>query len=368
LYQAEGGKDGSLRAELFGDEMRLAVDLAEGNLRGSVVVADSVLMLVHLQKVPDYPSPSVEAEELRFRAGNDTLAATLLKPAGRASPPVALLIAGRGQAYREDMLGWAGVLARSGVAALAWDGRGNGGSTGDAAAVTSDELLEDVRAALDWAHGRPDLGPVGLLSYSAGGWVAPMVAAGRDDVAFVVTLVGPAVSLADQQAYTTVAFMRASGTKYSEAEAKEAFRYQQQTVLLAQAGAPWSDFEAINAQAQASRWKEHALIPASLDDADLAYFRSHRFEAPPWSQVRAPVLAIFGEIDPLVLPADNLPTLRAALAANPDVTVVVAPGADHTLARPAGYVGEGEARYFRPWTRSAVVFDTLMAWFGERFP
>jgi hypothetical protein len=62
------------------------------------------------------------------------------------------------------------------------------------------------------------------------------------------------------------------------------------------------------------------------------------------------------------------PGRNAALAANPDVTVLVAPGADHTLARPAGYVGEGEARYYRPWTRSAVVFDTLIAWFGERFP
>gem|GEM_PF-1931522 len=30
--------------------------------------------------------------------------------------------------------------------------------------------------------------------------------------AFVVTLVGPAVSLADQQGYNTVAFMQASGT------------------------------------------------------------------------------------------------------------------------------------------------------------
>ncbi|MBI1268155.1 MAG: alpha/beta fold hydrolase [Cryomorphaceae bacterium] len=325
-------------------------------------------MSVHLQKVPDYPLPPLVSEKLRFRAGRDTLAATLLKPAGRQKPPVALLVPGRGQVYGEEMLGWAQLLARSGVAALVWDGRGNGGSTGAAAAETSERLLEDARAAFDWALARPDLGPVGLLSYSAGGWVAPMVAADRDDVAFVVTLVGPAVSLAEQQAFTTVAFLRASGMAYSEAEAKEAFFYQQQTVQLAQAGAPWSDFEAINAQALASRWREHALIPASMDDADLAYFRSHRFHAPPWQRVGAPVLAIFGEIDPLVLTADNLPTLRTALADNPDVTVLVAPGADHTLARPAGYVGEGESRYYRPWTRSAVVFDTLIAWFGERFP
>jgi len=371
-YDAAGGPgsgpDGRLSGGLFGDEMRLSVDLAEGHLRGVVLRADTVAALVHLQKVPAFPLPPLASEEVRFRAGADTLAATLVRPAGRAVPPVALLVPGRGQTAREEMLGWARLLARGGVAALAWDGRGSGRSTGDADAVTSDVLIEDARAALAWALARTDLGPAGFVSYSAGGWVAPVVAADRDDVAFVVTLVGPAASLADQQGHTTVAFMRASGTAYADDEIAAAFAYQQQTVRLAQADAPWSAFEAINAGAQASRWREHALIPAAADDADLAYFRRHRFEAPPWARVRAPVLAVFGETDPLVPPADNVPLLRAALAATPDVTVVVAPGADHTLARPAGVVGEGDGRYYRPWTRSAVVFDALLGWFAARFP
>lgn len=76
---------------------------------------------------------------------------------------------------------------------------------------------------------------------------------------------------------------------------------------------------------------------------------------------------MFGEVDPLVLNADKLPVLRAALANNPDVTGVAAPGADHTLARHSGFVGQDQARYYRPWTRSAVVFDALIQWFATRF-
>lgn len=367
-YDTIGNADGQLTAALFGDQMQLSVDLAEGHLRGVVIRADTVAARVHLQKVPAYPLPPITTAEVRFPAGPDTLAATLLRPAGRVRPPVALLVPGRGQTSRAEGLGWARLLARNGIAAVAWDGRGTGRSTGDTATVTSDVLIADVRAALEWALAQADLGPVGMLSYSAGAWVAPIVAADRDDVAFVVSLVGPVGSLAEQQGQATVAFMRAAGTDFSGAEYAAAFAYQQETVRLAQAGAPWSAFEAINRAAQASRWREHALIPTSLDDADLAYFARHRFEAPPWGRLRAPVLAVFGEIDLLVPPADNVERLRAALVANRDVTIVVAPGTDHTLARPPGYVGEGDERYYRPWTRSAVVFDTLISWFAARFP
>jgi hypothetical protein len=284
---------------------------------------------------------------------------------------VAVLVAGRGQGLRTEMLGWARLLARHGVAALVWDGRGEGSSTGDAATVTADDLFADVRAAVAWAAARADLGPVGLVSYSAGGWIVPTVAAERDDIRFVVTLAGPATSLADQQAYTTTAFMRASGTAYTDDEYADAFAYQRQTVLLAQSDAPWDAFDAINGPARTARWATHALIPATAADPDLDYFRRSRsFGAPPWGRVRAPVLAIYGEADPIVSPVDHVPVLSAALAPGTDATVVVAPGADHTLARPAAVVGEGvwPARYYRPWTRSAVVFDALVGWFAARFP
>ncbi|MEP0545373.1 MAG: alpha/beta hydrolase [Rhodothermales bacterium] len=365
-----GAYDGVLTSDLFGDAMRLVVDLGEGHLRGTVTEGDSVTARVHLQKVVAFDLPPIRVEDLTFTAGRDTLAGSLFLPVGAARPPAVVLVAGRGYGARSEMSGWARLLARNGVAALAFDGRGTGRSTGDSDAVTGEDRFDDVRAALDALHTRGDLGPVGLMSNSAGGWIVPGMAAERDDVAFVVTLVGPAESLADQQGHVTTAFMRASGERFSEAEYAEAFAYQRQTVVFAQADAAWADFERINAPARAARWSEHALIPDRLDDADLDYFRRRRaFAAPPWDRVRVPVLAVYGEDDPIVPPADNVPRLRAALAANPDVTVLVLPGADHSLARPVATVGEGAwpDRFYRPWTRSPLLFDTLVAWFGDRF-
>ena len=365
-----GAYDGILTSGLFGDEMRLVVDLAEGHLRGTVTEGDSITARVHLQKVLSFDLPAIRTEEVRFTTGRDTLAGSLMLPVGAVRPPVAVLVTGRGYGARSEMSGWARLLARHGVAALAFDGRGTGGSTGDAATVTGEDRFADVLAALDLLRNRNDLGPVGLLSNSAGGWIVPGVAAERDDVAFVITLVGPAESLADQQGHVTTAFMRASGETFSEAEYAEAFEYQRQTVVLAQADAPWAAFERINGSARAARWAEHALIPAALDDADLDYFRRRRsFEAPPWDRVRVPALAIYGENDLIVPPEDNVPVLRTAFADHPDASVLVLPGVDHTLARPAATVGEGAwpDRFYRPWTRSPLLFDTLVAWFDERF-
>ncbi|MEM0963495.1 MAG: alpha/beta hydrolase, partial [Bacteroidota bacterium] len=269
-----------------------------------------------------------------------------------------------------DMIGWAKLLARSGIAALVWDGRGAGRSSGDAATVTAESREAEVQAALDLMSTCRDLGPVGLLSYSAGGWITPDVAAERDDVAFVVALVGPAQSLADQQGHVTTAFMRASGESFTEAEYAEAFAYQRATVELAQTGRTWSAFEQINAPAREARWAAHALIPDSPDLEDLDYFRRRiGFDAPAWDRVRVPVLAVYGEADLIVPPQNNVPRLRAALAGNADATVLVIPGADHTLARPAGLAGEGEwpHRFYRPWTRSPAVLEGLVEWLRERF-
>ena len=366
-YAPGGAYDGTLTSGLFGDRMDLVVDLGEWHLRGTVTTDDSVTARVHLQKVADFPSPPIRTEAVAFRAGADTLAGSLFLPNGPGPHPAAVLVAGRGATTRGGTALWGRLLARSGVVALAFDERGFGGSTGDTETTAADRF-NDVNGALDALHARSDLGAVGLFSYSAGGWIIPTVAAQRDDVAFVVTFVGPAVSLADQQGHVTAAFMRASGDAFSDDEYAEAFAYQLRTVTLAQERAPWSDFEAINAPARAARWAEHALIPDSLDATDLVYFRLHPYDAPTWP-ARTPVLAVFGERDLIVPPTENVPVLRRTFAEHPDATILVVPGADHTLARPTAIVGKGTwpDRFYRPWTRSPLVLTTLIEWLQTRF-
>ena len=54
-YRPDDAADGTLTGGLFGDEMRLLVDLDDGTLRGTVRVGDDVTATVFLRRVLDYP-------------------------------------------------------------------------------------------------------------------------------------------------------------------------------------------------------------------------------------------------------------------------------------------------------------------------
>ena len=371
-YTSEGPADGTLTGGLFGDEMRLLVDLADGSLRGTVASADSVTATVYLRRVLDYPLPGFSFAEASVPAGADTLSGTLLVPEGAGPHPAAVLVAGRGgYRTRGDMGEWAALLARNGIAALVYDQRGVGRSTGRPEA-TGETRVENVDAALDWLRAQDgiDGARVGVLSYSAGGWVTPLAIQDRDDVAFWVSLAGPAEGLAAQQGHTTTQLMRASGEEYAAAEYAAAFAYQARLVELAQAEAPWSDYAPLNAAARSARWAAHALIPDSLQQEDLAYYRSRTAFNDPDDALRRldlPILALYGGADVIVHPDDNVPRLRQ-LVGDDALTVVVLDGAEHSLGRPAGVHGAGDwpEGFRRPWARPGRLFTTIVDWTRER--
>jgi pimeloyl-ACP methyl ester carboxylesterase len=81
-------------------------------------------------------------------------------------------------------------LTRHGVAVLRYDDRGVGRSTGDFAAATSADFGTATAAAVRCLLKRAEIDrkAIGLVGHSEGGMVAPIAAAGNDDVRFVILL------------------------------------------------------------------------------------------------------------------------------------------------------------------------------------
>ena len=173
---------------------------------------------------PQDPQPpfNYRAEEVTFtnkKEGN-TLAGTLTIPEGDGPFPALVLVSGSGQQNRDEELMnhrpfWviADYLSRRGVAVLRYDDRGMGGSTGEVLNATSLDFSYDAEAAFDFLRNRKEINAsqVGILGHSEGGIINFMVAERRPEVAFLVSLAGPAVSgievLKEQQA----AILRAQG-------------------------------------------------------------------------------------------------------------------------------------------------------------
>ena len=173
---------------------------------------------------PQDPQPPFDyrVTEVSFtneKEGN-TLTGTLTIPKGKGPFPAMVLVSGSGQQNRDEELMnhrpfWviADYCARHGIAVLRYDDRGMGGSTGEVENATSLDFSYDAEAAFDFLRKQKhiDASRVGILGHSEGGIINFMVAARRPEVAFLVSLAGPAVDGVELLKEQQKAILRASG-------------------------------------------------------------------------------------------------------------------------------------------------------------
>ena len=158
-------------------------------------------------KRPQNPQPPYpyETEEVTFRneADGATLAGTLTWPVDydkKKKPTVVLMVTGSGQQNRNEevmnhqpFLIIADYLARHGIATLRYDDRATAKSVGgDVENATTEDLMRDAAAGVEYLRSRKAFGKIGILGHSEGGSIAFMLGA-RKKTDFIVSLAGPGV-------------------------------------------------------------------------------------------------------------------------------------------------------------------------------
>lgn len=294
---------------------------------------------LHLKRGLRPPMPNIRTEEITFRSGDVTLSGTLVLPEGNAPHPAALYVHGRGCQARTGYLRRAKVLARYGIAGLAFDKRGVGASKGRCENATIEDETEDVLAALEFLASRPEIDrtQIGAISLSAGGWVVPRAAVrSKTPLAFIVTMVGPATSVREQQLDNARYISRE--LKLSAEDQKPLMRYIELMFSTNDSEAQFAEMRQLIAQGEKSGWAQEFL-----DTTDVAPFASElknlwvrRFNYDPRAdlkRIRAPFLAFYGGSDRVVPPNENVPELRRLLteAGNRTFRIVVIPEGGHGL-------------------------------------
>jgi len=333
---------------------------------------------------PQHPRPPYPYEDRSARFENETdgvtLAGTLTIPNGPGPHPAVILLTGSGPQDRDETLAGhkpflviADRLTRRGIAVLRYDDRGVGGSTGSTMDSTVEDFAEDALAAAAWLREQPEIdgARIGLIGHSEGGAVAAEAAArSPETIRCIVSLAGMAETGGETLLRQLPMMLRAGGAdeevvatqlaaqeRLIEAIAGDApdeeLRQTLVELMEAQSGQAPSE-EALDAQLRfvASPWMRHLI---TYDPRDA------------FAQVRAPILAINGEIDRQVDPAANLSAIWAAAAqrgGNEDVTTIILPGLNHLLQSAA--TGALDEYFTIEQTIAPVALEVMTEWLRER--
>jgi dienelactone hydrolase len=345
--------DGVLKLDAEAGEMTGVFDKWEPDVR------------IHLKRRPA-PPPSVREEEVRFPSGSVALAGTLLRPLASGPHPAVVLVhgsavPGRSSArYRSQGL----FFARHGIAALIYDKRQGFEK------ATFDELAADAAAAVRFlkTHREVDPDRIGLAGFSQGGWLAPLAGSQVDGIAFLILQVAPAVSVEEQEVQRVRHGMAAEGSP--EEDVFHAVAYTRLMFDTAYRGGDWSRLEAATEEARGQAWAEQVQLVSSPED--LEGWRRQRYDPEPvLRRTTTPVLALYGERDTVVPPAENAGRMRAILeeAGNRHVTVKIFPRANHNLEW-YGELRQGTWSWpdgYWVWAKQAPGYaETVLGWLRER--
>ena len=305
---------------------------------------------------------SYHEEEVRFRNGDVTLSGTLFIPSGKGPHPAVVFVHGDGPDTREGYRFFADLFARQGIAALIYDKRGVGASTGDWRQSRFGDLAVDALAGVQLLRSRNNINPrqIGLWGGSQGGWIAPLAASRSKDVAFLIIKSGPAVSPAQLAMYKSITRVRNAGFSPEVIQQVTALMNLQFDIL--RTGKGWEKLEAEVQKVRNESWYRHVAVMrhSTWDSTWMNYGEDIDFDPVPiFEDLNIPVLSLLGELDVETPVRETVVTLeRIKKEKNKDFTVIIFSAADHQIELPRQV--KNRPRY------APGYLDTMVNWTLER--
>lgn len=287
------------------------------------------------------PSPApAGARDVTFQNGDVDLRGTVLLPSGSGPFPAIVFLHGSGPQVRGGFERFAKEFAALGIASLYYDKRGTGESKGAWWASSLDDLANDAVAAVSHLKTMKEIDPsrIGFWAVSQGGWVAPLAVSKAPGTAFLVIISGGGATPRESEMFAYRNHFKRMGL--SSADTTKAFE-----VLDTYFGYLATGKDRDKVVAKLAEIRSGTLAPLAEQLDKILPSEKNR---PNWSWVatydpaahiarlQCPVLLIFGDRD-TEQPAETAAARwREALAkgGNDRATIVVFPGADHTIRVP----------------------------------
>lgn len=274
--------------------------------------------------------------------GSVKLKANIYLPTKVSKSPALVLISGTGQHTKEEYNGWADLLASNGIAVLSYDKRNVTNfpelnirnATTDIGFIT--DLTNDAQKAVDLLKSLKEINQdkIGLLGFSQGAVVAPILAAQNKDIAFVVAISGNATT--DKEFIINQELNRLE-ERNSDSKVKErANRIWIQLFDYAKTKSGGKEIQDELNKAYDEGWGSYCLPRDIPNQDELKYLMTwNSFELNPieyWSELNVPCLVIYGESDRLIPVKESIELLSTTFKGKPQfLTIKVYPNADHSI-------------------------------------
>jgi hypothetical protein len=350
----------------------------EGTVKGKTIEGYSLeggqripFSLRQVSAVPE--QPPYRPENVQFRNADVTLSGTLLVPSSQQKQrhPAVVFLHGAGEHPRQDYLFYADQFARRGIAALVYDKRGVGDSTGNMRTADQHALVSDALAAVELLKGRDDIDAqrIGLWGHSLGGMVAPIAASRSVDAAFLILIAPPGVTLGEAEAWDDEFNLRKQGFPDDVIARSNQINAQLNEYL--RTGKGRAEIETALQNARREKWFAQTDLPetAPSSRASSAY-GGLDFDLNPlpfFQKVKVPLLVVFGELDNRIPPQKSVAQIEQALkdGGNVDFDIKIFPGADHSIRLPNGKRPDTGGKW--DWARIAPGYmETVLDWTQKR--
>jgi len=187
---------------------------------------------------------------------------------------------------------------------------------------------------------------IGVWGFSNGGWVAPMVAT-RFPLAFMILKSASSETIAENVLYEIGQALR-EHDRFTPRQVSAALDFERTMFLALETNSNWSAAGEALYAAKNQPWFPYMRIRPGMTSPPppmLSALRAALIYDPTATlqRVRTPTLALFGALDKNVDSADSAARFRKAFnrAGLKDLTILILPGAGHTLERSTtGYVDD----------------------------
>lgn len=303
-------------------------------------------------------------EEVLFSNQNIKLAGTLYKPQSHKPCPAVVVVHPASEGKRTDLFydHLKSELPKHGIATFVFDRRGSGDSEGDFETADFEDLARDVISAANFLQSRSDIEPtkIGLHGTSQGGWIAPLAAASKSDIAFVIAVSASGVSPADQMNYGVAFHLNQDG--YNQVVIDQAIELRNRVNEYFRGHVPREKVVAELSHFESEPWFEKAyLYPGGELPIDIKRSKWHyEMDYEPlavWKKVEQPALFLFARIDEWVPIAESMVNYKNATSHLRDVNLIQLNGVNHLMKNLDGEQKDEISREY---------LDILVGWLTSR--